>query len=103
LEEKEVKTGYFFVVILQQINVLDITHRNELQQVINTNPWRTKSNLYHTKLSLYRPRQAPLGYRRLRLQEFLDIQHLKVARSSALCTGRLYLQEIPLIHFCVRS
>jgi len=89
-EEEEVKTVYFFVVIVQQINVLDIRHRNELQQVINTNPWRTKSNLHHIKLSLYRHRQAPLGYRRLRLQVFLDIQHMKVAKMSALCTGRLY-------------
>ena len=95
------KILYFFVVILQQINVLDFTHRNNLQQVINTNPWRTKSNLHHIKLSLYRPRQAPLGSRRLRPQEFLDIQHVKVARLSAICTGRLYLQEVPPdTHLC---
>ena len=94
---------YFFVVILQQINVLDITHINVLQPVINTNPWRTKSNVHHIKLSLYRPREAPLGYRRLRLQVFLDSHHTKVARLSALCTGCLYSQEIPLIHVCVRA
>ena len=96
------KTVYFFVVILQQINILDITHVNVLQLVKNTNHWRAKSNLRHIKLSLYRPRQAPLGYRRLRLQEFLD-RHMKVARLSALCTGCLYPQEIPLIHICVRG
>jgi hypothetical protein len=32
----------------------------------------------------------PEGSRRLRLPEFLDNWHMKVARLSALCTGRLY-------------
>ena len=39
------------------------------------------------------PMQAwigPLGCRRLRLLKFLDIRHMKVARLSALHTGRLY-------------
>lgn len=57
-EEEEVITVRIFMVILQQINVLDIIHRNLLQQFINTNPWKTKSNLCPIKLSLYRPRQA---------------------------------------------
>jgi hypothetical protein len=41
--------------------------------------------------------KSPLHSRRLRLPEFLDNQHMKVIRLSALCTGRLFAQEIPLV------
>jgi len=41
-------------------------------------------------LSLCRPGQAPGGYRRFRLPGFLEDWHIKVARLSALRTGRLY-------------
>jgi hypothetical protein len=45
---------------------------------------------------------GPLGSRNLRLPEFIDNQQMKVARLSALRTGHLYLQEIPLAIIYVR-
>jgi hypothetical protein len=35
----------------------------------------------------------PLGFQELKVPEFLDNQHLKVVRLSALRTGRLYPQK----------
>jgi hypothetical protein len=35
----------------------------------------------------------PLGYQKVEAPEVLDNRHRKVARLSALCTGRLYPQE----------
>jgi hypothetical protein len=43
------------------------------------------------------------GSRRLRLPVFLDKQHTKMARLSALSTGRLYTQEIPLVLISFRG
>ena len=40
---------------------------------------------------------------RLKLQEFLDNQHMKVKRLSAVHTGRLYSPGDALVaHFCYR-
>jgi hypothetical protein len=59
-------------------------------------------NLYLVKVekSLNRPVTSPEGSKRLRLPEFLESQHIKVARLSALCTGHNYPpppQEMPLV------
>jgi hypothetical protein len=40
---------------------------------------------------------GPEGSRRFRLPDFHDIQHLKVVRSSASRTGRLYPQDMFLV------
>ena len=46
---------------------------------------------------------GPEGSSKLRLPEFLDSQHMKVVRLSALRTGRLYPQgNISGTHFCQR-
>jgi hypothetical protein len=42
-------------------------------------------------------------FRRLRLPEFLGDWHTKVVRLSALRTGRLYSQDIPLLLISVRG
>ena len=44
-----------------------------------------------------------LGTRRLRLPEFLNSQHTKVARLSTLCTGRLCPQETSLVLISIRG
>ena len=45
--------------------------------------------LRKVKLSLYRPGQAQGVSRRFRLSQFLETRHMKVARLSALSTGRV--------------
>jgi hypothetical protein len=46
-------------------------------------------------------RTGPCGSRNLKLPEFLENRHMKFARSSALCTGRLCLPgDIPGTNFC---
>ena len=44
------------------------------------------------KLSRYRPVEGPLGFPEVEAPEFLDNQHMKVVRLSALRTIRLYPQ-----------
>jgi hypothetical protein len=46
---------------------------------------------------MYKPEQA------MRVPIFHDIHHMKVASLSALCTGRLYLQEIFLVLISIRG
>jgi hypothetical protein len=49
------------------------------------------------------PLTSPEGCRRLRLPEFLNNQHMKVARLSVLWTRRLYLPtDTRLAHYCYR-
>jgi len=44
---------------------------------------------------------GPLGSRMFRLPEFLNNQHMKVAKLSALCTSCFYpLGKTPDTHFC---
>ena len=52
--------------------------------------------------SLYRPGQALGGSKRLKLPQFIDNRHMKVARFSALLTRRLYPGDTPGTHFCYR-
>jgi hypothetical protein len=58
-------------------------------------------NLHFVKVqkSLNKPATNPEGSKRLRLPAFLESQHIKVARLSALCTGLNYPPPlgIPLV------
>ena len=54
------------------------------------------------KQSHYRPKQA-LSFQELEAPRFEDNRHMKVVRLSALCTGRLYPQEIYLVLISVRG
>ena len=60
---------------------------------------------HDVKLGKAVPLQAwtgPSGFMSLRLPEFLDNQHMKLARLSPLRTDRLYPQEITLAIIYVR-
>jgi hypothetical protein len=57
---------------------------------------------HNIKLSLYRPGEA-LRAPGVEASRFIDNRHMKVARLSALRTGCLYPQGIPLLLFSVRN
>ena len=55
----------------------------------------------HTKVkqSHYKPR----GFQEVEVPRFQDNQHMKVVKLSALCSGRLYPQEMFLVLISVRG
>ena len=66
-----------------------------------TNLLSRRNTLLHT--IYYQGWTAPWDCTRLRLQEFLNNRHMKVARLPALRTGRLYPPgDIRGTHFCLR-
>jgi hypothetical protein len=62
--------------------------------------WKVKVKI---KQSHNRPSVAQKGSRRFRLPDFQDTRHMKVVKLSALCTGRLYPQEMFLVLIFARG
>jgi len=63
----------------------------------------TENSLYAVGGVPLQARCGPEGSRRFRLPDFNDIRHMKVARSSASCTGHLHLQEMFLVLIFTRG
>ena len=53
--------------------------------------------------SHYRPGQGTLGSRKMRIPQFLDNRHRKVAKLSALSTSHLWLQKISTVFISLRG
>jgi len=84
--------------------IVNTLHKGVNKDDADDNNNNKNNNNKGKKLSLYKPGQAfrpPGGW--LRLQEFIDNRHMKVARLSALRTSRLYPKEIPLVLISVRG
>jgi hypothetical protein len=59
--------------------------------------------LFMSKVKVKQSDYRPWGFQEVEAPRFLDNWHMKVARLSALCTGRLYPQEIFLVLISVRG
>jgi hypothetical protein len=60
-------------------------------------------NIHKGKVVPLQTRCGPEGSRRFRLPDFHDIRHMKVVRSSASRTGRLYPQECSWYSFSLEA
>jgi hypothetical protein len=59
--------------------------------------------MYQYKVQVKQSNYRPLRFQEVEAPRFLNNQHMKVVRLSALRTGRLYLQEISLVLISVRG
>jgi hypothetical protein len=86
--------------------ITDLGDKNLLriqEHVFGMDRFRAKTALLYILHAM--PLQAltgPHGSRRLKLPDFLDNRHMKVARLSVLRTVRLYPHPFPGTHFCYR-
>jgi hypothetical protein len=76
-------------------------HPSNTVQRITTEAWYGVVNVKEIKDNQLQTSTGTYGSKNLKLPEFVDIQHMDVARMSALGTSGLYLpKDIPGTHFC---
>jgi hypothetical protein len=87
------RTIGFFSIVLNPLTLRYIYYEDESVFAESVSRFRLHVSNYKSKVVPLRVRCGPEGSRRFRLPGFHDIRHMKLMRSPASPTGRLYPQE----------